>query len=223
MHHIEPPPEAEPSTGPAQASSRFSVMGRVAFFNKKADDMHGTAERNREAEMGERKWREEEMANRRRREADAEEGRRREPKMEERGRRDAEVNGRKRREMEGRTKRREMEVEERRPNVVEILKRKWKEEERKREGAGIVGGREVGSGANQHMSYAGQPSPPHAGVAQAGGLALLLGLSVSLANDSNCTGVIRWTGYLPGRPGLIAGVELVSDVCVCYTCQVYYL
>ena len=104
MHHIEPPPEAEPSTGPAPASPRFTVRDRVAFFNKKADDMQGT-ERSREAEMGERKWREEEMENRRRREADAEEGRRREPKIEERGRRDAEVNGRKREaEMEGRRK-----------------------------------------------------------------------------------------------------------------------
>ena len=194
MHHIEPPPEAEPSTGPAPASPRFTVRDRVAFFNKKADDMQGT-ERSREVEMGERKWREEEMENRRRREADAEEGRRREPKIEERGRRDAEVNGRKRREMEGRRKRREMEVEERRPNVVEILKRKWKEEERKREGAGVVGWREAGSSANQHVPYTGHPSPPHAGVARAGGLALLLGLSVSLANDSNHTGVISWTGY----------------------------
>jgi len=68
----------------------------------------------------------------------------------------------------------------------------------------------------QHMAYAGPPgAPPPAG--------LEVGSAVQLAQDPSRTGVIRWTGYLPGRPGLIAGVELVSDVCVLYVSNVLFI
>ena len=40
---------------------------------------------------------------------------------------------------------------------------------------------------------------------------LSVGSAIQLVQDPSRTGVIRWTGYLPGAPLLIAGVELVSS------------
>ena len=59
----------------------------------------------------------------------------------------------------------------------------------------------------QHVVYTGPPgtTPPRD---------LDIGSVVQLAPDPSRTGVIRWTGNLPEIQGLIAGVELVSDVLV---------
>ena len=55
------------------------------------------------------------------------------------------------------------------------------------------------------------PPPPSQPPGTSPAASLSVGSAVQLVQDCSCTGVIRWTGYLPGAPLLIAGVELVSS------------
>ena len=66
----------------------------------------------------------------------------------------------------------------------------------------------VHSNIPSHPFHHPPPSQPPATFPPA---SLSVGSAVQLVQDPSRTGVIRWTGYLPGAPLLIAGVELVSS------------